>query len=57
MYWFQYNLGRWVEHNIQPVSTVTISVDRTAASVGKDVKIGLIKIRPFADKTLIIQSI
>ena len=53
---FQYNLEDGYEHNIQPVSTVTISGDRKLQSVGTDVKILFNQNPTFADKTLIIND-
>ena len=53
---FQYNLEDGYEHNIQPVSAVTISGDRKLRSVGTDVKILFNQNPTFADKTLIIND-
>ncbi len=53
---FQYDLEDGYEHNIQPVSTVTISGDRKLRSVGTDVKILFNQNPTFADKTLIIND-
>ena len=53
---FQYDLEDGYEHNIQPVSAVTISGDRKLRSVGTDVKILFNQNPTFADKTLIIND-
>ena len=53
---FQYDLEDGYEHNIQPVSTVTISGDRKLCSVGTDVKILFNQNPAFADKTLIVND-
>ena len=53
---FQYDLEDRYEHNIQPVSAVTISGDRKLRSVGTDVKILFNQNPTFADKTLIIND-
>ncbi len=53
---FQYDLEDGYEHNIQPVSVVTISGDRKLRSVGTDVKILFNQNPTFADKTLIIND-
>lgn len=53
---FQYDLEDGYEHNMQPVSTVTISGDRKLRSVGTDVKILFNQNQAFADRTLIIND-
>ena len=53
---FQYDLEDGYEHNIQPVSTVTICGDKKLWSVGTDVKILFNQNPAFADKTLIIND-
>ena len=53
---FQYDLEDGYEHNIQPVSAVTISGYRKLRSVGTDVKILFNQNPTFADKTLIIND-
>ncbi len=53
---FQYDLEDGYEHNIQPVSAVTISGGRKLRSVGTDVKILFNQNPTFADKTLIIND-
>ena len=53
---FQYDLEDGYEHNIQPVSAVTISGDRKLRSVGTDAKILFNQNPTFADKTLIIND-
>ena len=53
---FQYDLEDGYEHNIQPVSAVTISGDRKLRSVVTDVKILFNQNPTFADKTLIIND-
>ena len=53
---FQYDLEDGYEHNIQPVSAVTISGDRKLRSVGTDVKILFNQNPTFADKTLIVND-
>lgn len=53
---FQYDPEDGYEHNIQPVSTVTLSGDRKLQSVGTDVKILFNQNPTFADKTLIIND-
>lgn len=52
----QYDMEDGYEHNIQPVSTVTISGNRKLHSVGTDVKILFNQNPTFADKTLIIND-
>lgn len=53
---FQYDLEDGYEHNIQPVSTVTISEGKKLCSIGTDVKILFNQNPAFADKTLIVND-